>query len=435
MKEIEKAFIVNAGNSYTPDDYGVILYRDGTREYLDTGTFLDRLNSESNTLREIPSITKMQFVTDYSYFKDEFNDFVHSQNNVKDRKAKIVMERLGLDFNTMYDIYEYESYKKASDEESVNRIDSFVDRCFEIASSECRRSGISYNRNKKEIIESVLSKTVKNESYPSGIDISFCTSRDAVYDKYDEDVNQASNSRDLDKISKDYRYIRQFYLISYLSSFMGNESDFLLALVDNAYPNRNLILENWTEFFSVCREYSGIIDAVNECSNDSEKLKADFDLLNLESNKKFMNDLDLLLEHNPDEETYYFHATNSRTSAQNILDKGLYMYADDLSSTTYPELTKKDVLSYEYGNGLGNSATYVVVLKCREGDNIVRNTTDFEKKESVGVSRRMALVSEECDYIVDPENIVGFIDRKKGEVVFNKMVKKDTNSKEGKNEK
>ena len=50
----------------------------------------------------------------------------------------------------------------------------------------------------------------------------------------------------------------------------------------------------------------------------------------------------------------------------------------------------------------------------------------------MGVARRLALAPQGCDYIVDPENIVGFVDRNREEVVFNDKFKKETRIKEAK---
>lgn len=440
MKEIRKAFLVNDTSDFAPYYYGVIIYQDGTREFFDKDAFLSKLNENFEILEsQIPKMSRKKFTIDYSIYNYEYNEFVAGRNREKRKKARIVSERLGLDFSKMLEnIYDYGKYKKKEDKENVERIDSFVNKCFNIASSECRRSGISYIEDESKAIEDVLSKLmIDKDNYPAK-DVSFCTSSDAVYNKYAEDISKASNTGDFDRISRDYDHINRCYIINYLSSFQSSHGaldDFLLALVDDAYPNRDLILQSWTEFFLVCREFSCMNKAFDECIDDSYMAKANFHILMLESNKKFMSDLDLLLEHNPDEETYYYHATMFRKTAQNILDKGLYMYGEDLESTAYPELSRKNVLSFEYGNGLGSSATYVVVLREKEGTNIVRNTTDLEREESVGISRRAGMDFLKCNYIVDPENIVGFIDRKKGEVVFNKMVKKDINSKEGKNEK
>lgn len=432
MKEIAQAFLIDTGNVFFTDNYGMVLYQDGTHEYLDYTDFLSALNKSSGTI-EIQTLSREKFEDRYRYLRDEFNHFVSDLAHDKDKKARIIGKRMDIDLDLLYDLYDYHSLKRKGMENLPNQLDFLIDKCFKIASTECRRSGISYSEDNEEIVENILKKLdTKDTDYFTKRDISFCTSSEKVFEEYNGDITSTTNVNEIDDVARKYRYIKLGYLTTYASSFLGSKSDFLLALVDNQYPNRDLVLKNWTEFFHVCRDYFGIIDAVNQCSIDAENLKTDFEITKLESNKKFMDDLELLLKHNPDEETYYFHATNSRKSAQNILDKGLYMYDDDLSSTTYPELDKEAVLSYEYGNGLGNNATYVVVLKGKEGTNIVRNTTDKEKKESVGISRRMALTSEECNYIVDPENIVGFVDRKREEVVFNKMVKKDTNFKESK---
>lgn len=411
MKKITQAFLIDTGNVFFTNNYGMVLYQNGTHEYLDYAHFLSMLNKNTGTL-EVQTLSREKFEDRYRYLRDEFNDFVSDLEHDKDEKARIIGKRLDIDLDLLYDLYDYHSLKRKGMENLPDQLDYLIDKCFKIASIECRKSGISYNEDNEGIVEDILKKLdTKDADYFTKRDISFCTSSEKVFEEYNSDITSATDVNEIDDVARKYRYIKLGYLTAYASSFLGSKSDFLLALVDNQYPNRDLVLKNWTEFFRVCRDCFGIIDAVNQCSIDAENLKTDFEITKLESNKKFMDDLELLLKHNPDEETYYFHATNSRKSAQNILDKGLYMY-DDLSSTTYPELSKEAVLSYEYGNGLGNSAK--------------------EKEESVGVSRRMALTSEECNYIVDPENIVGFVDRKREEVVFNKMVKKDTNFKESK---
>ncbi|MCI5790249.1 MAG: hypothetical protein MR031_06135 [Tenericutes bacterium] len=439
MKKIDQVLMVDAGNLFIPSTYGIVFYKDGTHEYMNYEDLVGTLHRytkwfsfESRNL-EMQTVLKEELRNRNPRLNEELNKFVMKDSSIKDKKARLIEKEMDLNLGMLVNLYSYHSLKRNKMESLPEKLDGLIDRCFKMASNECKKCGIDYRENTEEIVSDILGKIEdENEDDLVKEDFAFCTSREKVFQEYDASIGRSTDEHDIGRVAHRFRFIRLGYLATYTASFLGKRSDFLLALVDDNYPNRETILNNWTEFFYVCRDYFGIIDAVDQCIRDAEQLQVDMEVTRLESNEKFMGDVDDLLSHDTDEETYYFHATNSRSSAQNILDKGLYMFDRDLGTTTFPELDKDDVLTYEYGSGFGNNATYIVVLRKKDGEEIVRNTSPEEKKESMGVARRLALAPQGCDYIVDPENIVGFVDRNREEVVFNDKVKKETRIKEAK---
>ena len=437
MKKIEQVLMIDEEDSFIPRAYGIVFYQDGSKAYMNYENLMSTLHKytkwfsfESRNL-EVQTILSSELKERNQLLFDELNSFIRKDRDSKIKQARVVKKELDLNFDSLVGMYNYHSLKRHNMESLPSELDELIDRCYKIASIECKKNDISFREDKEAIISDVLEK-IKNENEDSFVqeDFSFCTSTESVFKAYQSDLKNVTREYDLESISSKYRFVKFQYLTSYTADFLKNDCDFFLALVDEKYPNRDLIMKNWAEFFYVCKDYFGIIDAVEQCSRDAETRRADLEVNRLSSNEKFMKDLDTLLQHNHDEYVYCFHATNTRENAMNILNNGLFMFDNDLGSTSYAELSKDDVLTYEYGSGFGDKATYVVVFRQKNGTDIVRKTTPEEKEASKGFSRRLALATQGCDYVVDPENIVGFVDRNREKVVFNEKVKKNIEFKE-----
>ena len=141
----------------------------------------------------------------------------------------------------------------------------------------------------------------------------------------------------------------------------------------------------------------------------------------LNSNAAFIEDLKKLIEHNPEEEIYRYHATGSIYDANNILEEGFYTYSKDLDSTSFREFDIEQILTYSYGNGTQNFGDYIIVISEPKDDDIdiVSKMSEEELQNVSIVPRRNAIIGNKPNYKVDKKYIVGFIDKEHEKVIFN----------------
>ena len=141
----------------------------------------------------------------------------------------------------------------------------------------------------------------------------------------------------------------------------------------------------------------------------------------LNNNILFIEDLQKLIEHDPEKETYRYHATGSLYDAKRILEEGFYMFSNDLDSTSFQEFNVDQILTYSYGNGTQNFEDYIVVLSepNDEDTDIVTRLTDEEIEKVTIVPRRNAIMGNKPTYKVDKKYVVGIIDKKQEKIIFN----------------
>ena len=112
-----------------------------------------------------------------------------------------------------------------------------------------------------------------------------------------------------------------------------------------------------------------------------------------------MEDLETITNHNPEDETYCYHATTSLEDAKRIIEEGFYSYSKDLESTSFPEFTVDQILTYSYGNGIENFGDYIIVLSVPKGEDIVEESVDIDD-----------LLSNCDDYISDEIKVPKVVD-------------------------
>ena len=140
------------------------------------------------------------------------------------------------------------------------------------------------------------------------------------------------------------------------------------------------------------------------------------------SDEEFSSMFDLIMNHDTTKCSYYFHGTQCLEDAKSIADEGLGMMQDSLSSTSYREFSKDDVILYERGF-CGEIGRYAIVIieapKNNNGEeqNVV---TELQNPSSINFSPSgLQGLTGKPNYIVLPEYIVGYVDKKNKQIVFN----------------
>ena len=144
------------------------------------------------------------------------------------------------------------------------------------------------------------------------------------------------------------------------------------------------------------------------------------------SNEEFSAMFDLIMEHDKTKCSYYFHGTQCLEDAQSIIDEGLGMVQDNLQSTAYREFTKDEVILYERGFGgeIGRDAIVIIEIPKNSNGEELNIVTQLQDASSIHFSPSgLQGLNGKPNYVVLPENIVGYVDKKNKQIVFNSKYK------------
>ena len=140
------------------------------------------------------------------------------------------------------------------------------------------------------------------------------------------------------------------------------------------------------------------------------------------SNKSFTKEFEKIMSHDTKQHIYYFHGTQDLESADLIMQEGLGMTQNFLSSTSEREFTKDDVILYSRGfmNEIGRDAIVIIDqprLKDGKPKTIVEPLQSDKKIHFVPSG--LQGLDGEPRYIVDPQYIVGYVDKKNKTIIYN----------------
>lgn len=430
MRKVTHVLEVEEKDLFNSNIYAAVAYDDGTFNFVDSFRLADLINEQDNNSVVFSRIDLEELENKNRPLYDSINKYISLD---KSRKIE-ELRRNFKDYNLgkrLIDLYDYPELARENNNNELLLLDQVLEKMQKLVFDECWKSGISFRKDKDEIIKSVL-ETITDDrkrdlakyGFENSLDFDFCCNISSIYERFNSDASKARKDSDFEMLSEDYKW-RKARMVSYTYSFFEDYENMMLALTNKNMVGREKKLQGWAEFLTIAKDYVMILDALEQCSEMAYDKKLNYKMIRLFSNSQFISDVNSLLKHDASNETYYFHATGSKEACDSILENGFFMYSDDLSSTTYPELGLEGALSYEYGNDFINFGDYLIVLRQKNGDSIVRKTTDDEKDMSIGIARRTAMNSIKCDYIVDSSNILGYIDKRKETVVFNNKCVKE----------
>lgn len=135
------------------------------------------------------------------------------------------------------------------------------------------------------------------------------------------------------------------------------------------------------------------------------------------ADSKFMERFTAMMEHDKKTHTYRFHGTTCLEDAKFICDQGLGVMRDDLDSTSYRELTMDEIILHQRGfaGEIGRDA-YIVIDE-PNGVQILESLQEGEKMNIVGSG--LQGVDVQANKIVRSKYIIGYVDKRNKEIVFN----------------
>lgn len=319
MKKIERVVLVSDDKIVIPNSYGIVYYPDGTHLFMNYKDLTDMLHKytkyfsfESRNL-EVKSILRSELAKEEAFLSSEMDEFIKSDDLEKAEKARLIEKKLDLNLGLLINLYAYHAVKRTKGNSLVlDEVDEVIDRALKIATLECEKSGIDFEEKSDVIISHILGIIADSKKDDKDFcDISFCTSQDSVFNKYQEEAKEAINGSDFAALEEKYKQIRFDSLAAYTASFQGGSNDFLISIFDENYPNRDSILKNWAEYLTVCHDYYEIMDAVNVCSNLARLQKEDWQSLNFDGNNiRRKENASAVLEYDSQDELYYIRPKN-----------------------------------------------------------------------------------------------------------------------------
>ena len=140
------------------------------------------------------------------------------------------------------------------------------------------------------------------------------------------------------------------------------------------------------------------------------------------SNEELMQNFIKIMEHDPNKNQYWFHGTTNVKDAYSICEQGLGIKQSSIDSTAVKELNIKDLILYRrgIGNEIGRDAIVIIdmpIVDKQPREDIVKPISD-NKKINFGSSGLQGL-NIKAGYIIEPEYIVGIINKKDKKIEYN----------------
>lgn len=410
-EDIVVSYFVTTKEAFANTTYYYVRTKDGKEalylypnyKFIEGEDFLSK-----KTLKSLP---KKQYKTTKEHIRNEVTEgfFYRLKTKHKSNKLNEYANHIytnGFSYLTSLYYEEDERYKEA------------YNKLYQDVKNECDRLGIKYETNPDIIMEKKLDEAFEEDEFKS-IDVRVCKSKESIDNYIAANIVNQTDGKILSHKISNLQYTKTAYVLDYNGNFLNNSDKLIDALLDPNYPNREEILKNYMEFFISKDQSFEIIKYLEEAISKADEMKFLLDQNRYNKNVRFIMDLEEMIKHNPEEETYRYHATTDLEAASNILEEGFYSYSESLDSTSFCEFNMNQILSYSYGNGFEQFGDFIVVISEPKNEDIVEELTEEEQSLINIMPRRNAIVANKPTHKVDKKHIVGFIDKKHEKVIVN----------------
>ena len=194
-----------------------------------------------------------------------------------------------------------------------------------------------------------------------------------------------------------------------------------IVLVEEEKQISNEELLDWIKYLNSFDNLMKYKLNVIKISNDLREITIDRILKDYYDNKDFKRNYEKIMNHDKNKHEYLFHGTQCVEDAEKIIETGLLMHKEDLSSTTYSEFTMDELLLYSRGFGGEIGSHAIVIIDNPIDDNnkekIVRK---LEKDSKLGFTPSgLQGLDIKPEYIVDAKYVVGFVNKLEKKIVYN----------------
>ena len=350
-------------------------------------------------------------------------------------KSRIEYENQGRNYEGFF---EMSTLYKLSDIENNDRVKNAYENCMRLKNEvlmKCKEFGIMLKTSEQDIMDGFLNqidedckRETRSRGYEFSADVDFCRNKQSIEKALEEQINGDYKFERFDSASRELAF--------YFSSYIEHLPNLLEILKKNELTeNEKLFLKRYAELLQILPSFMYTIENLDLCSRKIQKAKRE-KFMN-EVTPEFMNRLKILVSKvNIDKESIYMQATTSKETCDKIIEKGLYVFTDDdLTDFSWPcgdiknDEDLKRILSFEYnGNMFGSRADNYIVLYRKNKDTNMDfvEISEEEKEEALSFiemrRNRMGLFLKPTKKI-STDNILGYIDKKRKQVVLNPKYK------------
>ena len=128
------------------------------------------------------------------------------------------------------------------------------------------------------------------------------------------------------------------------------------------------------------------------------------------------------MAHDTKKHTYHFHGTQDLESAKSIMQEGLGMMRESLSTTSYTEFTMDEVILYSRGLGgeIGRDAIIIIDEPITEDGKAKEIVEPLQSDKKIHFSPSgLQGLNGKPEYIVNPQYIVGYVDKRNKAIIYN----------------
>ena len=411
QEDIIASYLVTIKEAYTNTTYYYVRSKDGNEalylypsyQLIAGESFLDK--------KTLSSLPKKEYKSKQEHIREEITErfFYRLKSAYNNQQQRVNINSIyskGFDYLTSLYYGEDDTFLEA-----YNELYNAVKR-------ECDNLGINYETNPEVILKNRLSESYEDSEFKA-IDIRICKSKESIDEYFKTHIMSQTDNDKFSAALSDFQYTKASYIMDYNGNFLTNSNKLITALLDRTYPNREEVLKKYMEFFISKDTSFSLAKYMEELISKADEIKYNMEQERYNNNFEFMTDLEKITKHDQDEETYRYHATTSLEDAKRILEEGFYLYSKSLDSTSFPEFSINQILSYSYGNGFEQFGDFIIIISNPKDEDIVEELSEEEQEKVTIIPRRNAIVGNKPTYRVDKKHIVGIIDKKHEKVITN----------------
>ena len=416
--KIKEVIEYKDNNYFIPGEYLVVIYDDNSYTLLDKNYdyLYGKKNSDiKNEIRNIKTLSNCS-----SEGEKNVEGVLYNYDILLGQMAAKIKEKYGVKLTYDSQIYYIKPENKLYDSMMKD-----YEKTLNLFEKRCKKLNIKYEKNPDKLVFDAVKKLNEKEYVIADYktDISYCYSTDTIDKELNELEKNLTTEWDYEKAKSDLQYTC-LLLANYVSDFFRISNRAILALIGKSEVDKE-ILKAYTEFlismpkYVKTREY--LVSRASKLGEKRQQMRNE----KFHSDETFIEEINKIIAHDSNSSEYLYHVPQTEEDAKKILEEGLYMFSDRMSSSTISELTTEEILQHGYGSNFQYFEEYVVVIDKPINADIIEEIPE-EKRNYINIMpRRPGLVNKKPTHVIPSQYVVGYIDKEQLKVVYNPNYKKE----------